>query len=108
MSERIENFTLTDAQAVTVAGSVGVTLLCLFERLMPPHKRVAKKIKSVQEAVLNLYRDTGQKVDPRVSEWVLKCWDTAVSMAADVPGGVATVPRSGPRRGIWDATDHND
>lgn len=65
----------TDGQCVTVAGALGVTLLNLFERHIPPHKRIAKNIKAVETAVLNLYNGWGEPVDHDLLDDILKCWD---------------------------------
>lgn len=66
---------LTDAQCLTAAGSLGITLLCLFERNFPEHKRVAKKIKAVEQAVADLYRGTGQPIDLELADDFCKAWD---------------------------------
>jgi hypothetical protein len=74
---------LTDAQCLTAAGSLGLTLLCLFERHIPPHKRVAKKIKAVEQAILQLYHGTGEDIDPELADQFCRAWDRAMlEMAA--------------------------
>jgi len=73
-------YDLTDDQMLTVAGSLGVTLLILFERHIPPHKRNARKIKAVQDAVLSLYQDSGAALDPEIADWVCKCWDKTMHL----------------------------
>lgn len=78
---------LTDEQAVTIAGTLGISLLINYQRLMPPHKLVARKVKAVENAIVDLFRSTGQQVDTEVLKHILKCWDEAVLAAGDVPGG---------------------
>jgi len=69
---------LTDEQCLTAAGSLGLTLLCLFERNFPEHKKVARKIKAVEQAVLDLYRSTGQPIDPLLADDFCKAWDRTI------------------------------
>lgn len=69
---------LTDAQCLTAAGSLGITLLTIFERNFPEHKRVAKKIKAVEQSVLDLYSGTGQPIDPELADYFCKAWDRTI------------------------------
>lgn len=73
---------LTDAQALTAAGALGVTLLGLFERFIPPHKRIARKIKAVENAVLDLFQGTGHPIDEETSRWLCESWDRAMKIGA--------------------------
>lgn len=66
---------LTDSQCVTAAGALGVTLLILFERHFPPHKRVARKIKAVETAVLDLFAGTGEEIDEEIADLFCSTWD---------------------------------
>lgn len=66
---------LTGKQAITAAGTLGVILLTIFERNTPPHKVIARKIKAVEQAILNLYHDTGEPVDMEILDWIVKTWD---------------------------------
>lgn len=47
----METQPLTDKQAITIAGTLGITLLMNYQRLMPPHKLIARKVKAVEDAV---------------------------------------------------------
>jgi len=67
--------TFTDAQCLSAAGALGVMLLIVFERMIPPHKRVARKIKAVQEAVLALYAGTGEPIDDEIATLMCATWD---------------------------------
>ena len=69
----------TDAQCVTLAGALGVVLLTTFERNMPAHKLVARKIKAVEDAILDLYRSSGAELDEPIAELVFKTWDKTMS-----------------------------
>lgn len=72
---------LTDKQLITAAGALGVTLLCLYERTFPPHKRIAKKVKALEGAVLDLFHGTGEPVDVEVVNWLCQCWDGTMKAA---------------------------
>lgn len=66
---------LNEIQCLTAAASLGITLLMLFQKHMPEHKKVAKKIKVVEEAITDLYCGTGQNIDMEVAEHFLNAWD---------------------------------
>lgn len=97
----IESVEFTDGQCLTMAGSLGVILLTTFERNFKPMKNgtphiVARKIKAVQEAILDLYKSTGQPIDDRYAELVCKVWDeTMIRMSR---GGVAWLGRKSLKR----------
>lgn len=76
--------TYTDAQCLTVAGTLGTVLLTIFERNIPPHKRVARKINAVQAAILDLYAGTGAKIDDELAEQVFTTWDRTMREMAGV------------------------
>lgn len=71
-------YDLTDGQLLTAAGALGVTLLCIFERYMPPHKRNARKIKDVENAILSLFQGSGEVLDPDICDHICACWDMAM------------------------------
>lgn len=66
---------MTDEQMLTVAGALGTTLLCLYERVLPPHKRIVRKVEALKKEVLNLYQGAGHKVDNVTADWFCKAWD---------------------------------
>ena len=76
---------ITDRQALTIAASLGATLLILFERHFPAHQRNARKIKAVEKAILDLYHGSGEALDPEISEWVCKCWDDTMKRIEGLP-----------------------
>ena len=81
----METQSLTDKQAITIAGTLGITLLMNYQRLMPPHKLVARKVKAVENAVTDLFRSTGHPVNVETMKYILGCWDKAVLAAGEVP-----------------------
>ena len=75
----------TDEQCLTLAGSLGAVLLMTFERNIKPHKLVARKIKALENAVLDVFKGTGGKVDPEIMELAFRVWDkTMKQMSAGV------------------------
>lgn len=74
--------TLTDAQCLTAAGALGTTLLMMYERLNPPHKKVARKIKAVEVAILDLYQGTGEPLDRDIAEIMCAAWDKAMMLVS--------------------------
>lgn len=79
-------YNLTDKQALTAAGSLGVVLLSLFQRHIPPHKVVARKIVAVEAAILDLYKGTGQEIDDEVADAICRAWDKAMQLISSEEG----------------------
>lgn len=73
-----KTYNLNDAECLTVAASLGVTLLTIFTDTMPAHKLCARKIQAVQDSLLELYRGTGQKIDENIAVGIFKAWDKAM------------------------------
>jgi hypothetical protein len=67
--------TFTEGQCLTAAGALGVTLLTIFERNIPPHKRIARKIQTVKDSVLDLYAGTGEPIQDDIANLIFKTWD---------------------------------
>lgn len=78
--EPVTTVTFTDEQCITAAGALGVVLMMVFERIIPPHKLVARKIKAVEAAILDLYRGTGQALDEDVAEQMCRTWDQTMKI----------------------------
>jgi hypothetical protein len=74
--------TFTEGQCLTAAGTLGVILLMLFERYIPQHKRVARKIKAVETAVLELYKGTGEAIHDDIAELITTTWDRTMKAVA--------------------------
>lgn len=82
----VTHYNLNERQALTAAGSLGVILLSLFERHVPPHKLVARKITAVEKAILDLYKGTGQEIDDEVADAICRAWDKAMNLIASEDG----------------------
>jgi hypothetical protein len=74
--------TFTDAQCLTAAGTLGTVLLMLFERHIPPHKVVARKINAVQQAVMDLYKGTGEPIHDDIADLITTTWDKTMKQMA--------------------------
>ena len=91
-SEPEKMLTFTDAECLTAAGSLGVVLLTVFERNLPPMKNgsptiIARKIKAVESAILDLFKGTGAEIDDDIAELMMVTWDRtmkAVSQGVSV------------------------
>jgi hypothetical protein len=66
---------LTEPECLTAAGALGVTLLLIFERNIPAHKMVARKIQAVKAAVLDLYAGTGEPINDDIANLIFEAWD---------------------------------
>jgi len=78
--EPVTVVTLTDKQCITAAGALGLTLLALFERNFKPMKNgsphlIARKIKTVEQSVLDLFQGCGEAIDPDLADDFCKSWD---------------------------------
>ena len=75
----------TEGQCLTAAGALGTMLLMVFEKNLPKMKNgspsiVARKIKAVEAAILDLYRGTGKKIDDNIADVMARAWDTAMRL----------------------------
>lgn len=83
--DTMTTITFNEAECLTAAGTLGCVLLGLFEKHFPAHKTVARKIKAVEMALLELHRGTGQRIDPKITTLILKTWDrTMIEMSKGV------------------------
>lgn len=71
---------MTDAQLVTLAVAAGVTCLMMMERMIPEHKRNARHIKKVEEAILALAKGNGDQVDADIMDYWTKSWNKSMQL----------------------------
>lgn len=76
-SPEIDDIDLTEAQILSMVGSLGVTVIAQYENMIPPHKLNARKIKAVKEKILDLFQGTGQKLDEAMVNYWIDCWNLA-------------------------------
>ena len=75
---------LTESECLTAAGLLGVTLLMIFERNIPPHKKVSRKINAVKAAILDLYRGTGEPIHDDIAELIFTTRDKTMKVLSGV------------------------
>ena len=81
--EAVTEVTFTDRECITVAGSLGVVLLKLAQRNMQPHQLVARKIRAVEMAIIELFKDTGEELRIDIASGVMRCWDETMQRIAN-------------------------
>jgi len=69
---------ITEEEALTLCGALGITMLANYSKLVPEHKRVAKKIKAVELAIIDLFRGTGKPVNDEMCNYAMECWNLAM------------------------------
>jgi hypothetical protein len=83
--ETLTDINFTEAECLTAAGALGMMLLMVFERNVPAHKVVARKIKALEASILDLYKGTGAPIDDNIAELMAITWDrTMKSISAGV------------------------
>ena len=65
--EPVKVLEFTDAQCVT--------LLATFERNVPAHKRIARKVKAVNDSIIDLFQGCGVAIDPDMADLACSTWD---------------------------------
>jgi len=72
---------LTEDQALTIAGALGVTMLNIYTKIIPAHKRNARKMAAVEKAIAALYAGQGDVIDEETAVWILGCWNKTMREA---------------------------
>lgn len=65
----------TDEELITLAATIGMVILIELRNLLPEHKRNARHILKVEEAIADLVRGTGAPLPKELSEHWLDCWN---------------------------------
>ena len=77
-------------EIVTMVGTIGICLIASISRLLPGHTKVSREVCKVNKALLDLFANTGQRINEAISEWTQECWNEAmVKMSQGVPREVA-------------------
>ncbi len=74
----IDDRELTDGQVATLVSALGVTMIENYLRNVPEHKRLARKVKAVEAAIIDLFQGTGQQIDDEICTYVMDCWNLAM------------------------------
>lgn len=75
-ADRIDN--MTEGQLVTLGVSAGVTCLLIMEKYIPEHKRNARQIKKLEEAILELAKGKGEELDNDIMEYWAESWNQSM------------------------------
>lgn len=77
---QITDMELTEAQILTLAGSLGIVVLSQYHKLVPSHRRNARKIKAVENALLDMLQGSGQDLDDSMADYAIACWNKAAML----------------------------
>ena len=66
---------MTEGQIVSAVGGLSILTIHGYQTLLPEHKRIAKKVQKVKDAVLEMFAGTGQHIDQEIIDFVTKAWD---------------------------------
>jgi len=76
---------LTPEQITNMVGTVGIMLINSIYETLGPKTFLANRVKSVNQAIFQLYKGTGQKIDDETVEFTRTCWNsTMMALAAGV------------------------
>lgn len=79
-------YNMDDEEALTAAGALGITLLMIFQKHIPPKKLVARKIQAVEDAITDLYRSTGKPIHPDIADAMFRAWNKAMALISEGDG----------------------
>ena len=69
------NMDMTEGQIVSAIGGLAVIAIHGYQQMLPEHKLIARKVQKVKDAVLEMYKGTGQHIDEETIEFVCAAWD---------------------------------
>jgi hypothetical protein len=99
---------MTDQQMVTCAGMVGIMLLAEYELAMPEHKRNHRKVKAVNDAIIDLLHGSGHPVDDGAAEFLAANWNRAMFLSECVLDGEEPELSLEAIRSWWDGVKTKD
>lgn len=80
------NSEFTPEQIVTMVGTMGICLIESISRLLPSHTKVSREVVRAEKALLELFRNTGQKIDRETTEYACECWnETMARISRGIP-----------------------
>ena len=74
------------AELVTLGTSLGIMILMILEKQLPPHARNARKIKAVEDAVLDLARGHCAPITEEMMQYWVDAWNHTM---IDIQAGLA-------------------
>ncbi len=77
----------TDEECLTVAGSLGITLMMILEKNLPKTPNgspgiIERKIRDARNAITELYRGTGKSVHDDIANQTFNTWNYAMTVIA--------------------------
>lgn len=64
-----------NAELITLGVSLGVMMLMILEKQIPPHARNARKIKALENAILDLAKGHGAPITEEMTQYWVDVWN---------------------------------
>ena len=81
------NDDMSAGEIISAVGSLAVLAINGYYEMLPEKSYVANRVKSVRDAVLKLYKDTGAKIDDDTINHVTNTWNqTMWALSGKSPG----------------------
>ena len=74
---------LTEEQLVSCIGGLAILAINGYQKLVPDHKRVSKKIQKVKDSVLEMYAGCGADISEEHIDFICNAWDQTMKRLAD-------------------------
>lgn len=71
---------MTEGEIISAVAGLAVCAMQGYQVMIPSHKFVGRKVDKVCEAVLEMFKGTGAKLDDGVIEHVCNVWDSVMLM----------------------------
>lgn len=75
---------IDNRQLATLAGTIGLCTLIGLERHLPQHAMLSRKIKALENAIIDLAKLGGKELDQRMTNAGVEAWGAAVQKLAEV------------------------
>lgn len=69
---------MTAGEIVTAVGTLGIMCIKGYQMMVPEKSCVSNRIKTVEEAVLKMFKDTGTKIDLETTEHLCNVWNNTM------------------------------
>ena len=64
-----------DKELITCGVSLGMMMLMLLEKTLPPHARNARKVKAVTDAITDLAKGQGAPIEQEMIDYWVDTWN---------------------------------
>ena len=75
---QISDRDISEREALTLCGALGITILNNYMRLIPRSKQNLTNIKTVEKSLINLLKGMGKPVSDEMSNYAMDCWNLAM------------------------------